>query len=269
MFISAVIVLSISVEIIKYFKVPDEYSIFTLMLFSIGAGSLLGELLHLVFISSWNSLQKKIALSQDKKNEAEKLEIDRIEKENNINKLKQEFQLRIKALSIKEKEILKKVYIECFFDSSPTIQNSLTTHFAGMSNAGKLISLGFINVVDKIDHDNLIVEITPAISEFVAQWLKEGLEKEVDEFIERLQATDISLLKILDKSTSEDERERARIKAGSVIDAFNKNYSTPCMSVTKGYPKGNIHIRVSPLYKEILEEKLNLELHEGKTMHHR
>lgn len=253
--ISTMLLISVTSNAVSQLGIPNEYVGFTLILFSIGSGSLMGELLNTILDFVWNTVKAKLSEHKNQKdsvNQSREKESKRIEL---VERLKAEFPIRLKALSPKEKEQLKIIYFDCEVEGK---QSGSKVSYSSMGQ-GKLFSLGFLNVVEAIDSGSYIVEINPKIYQRVKDWLEEGLDKEIEDFLMRVKNTDISLIRLLDINTSDTEKNLLAKDLRPYLMNFLSEYSTACITAFCHGTRG-MTISVSPLYKELIEKKLNVKL---------
>lgn len=251
-----------NIGFVDLFKIPTEYTFFAILLFCTGLGSLLGDGICLISNLVWKKIEEKIANKRDLK----LVKLHESAQEKSIKaareKLKKDFYVMIKVLSIREKNVLKDVYLDSLgHNSGQTYTASNNLAYVNTSLDSPLFNLGFLSIIERFNSTSALIRITPEINETVGDWLREGIEKEVDDFISRLKSTDISIIRLLDADLGVEEKSNIAIKVRPYILNFLHEYSTPCITASATGSRGII-LRVSPLYKAYLENKLNVKLQE-------
>lgn len=255
-----VLIGTVNYQLTEHLEIPTDYEVFVTLLFAFGVGTLLGEGISSIFdllwskIKEWNAKNKLLNIEKKQKEEqAESIKAA-------VEKLKADFFVRVRALSIKEKQILKDVYLDSQGLNSEQVYLS-PNNIAHLNTSldGPLFTLGFLQIIEKFHSASALVKITPEINKMVGVWLKDGIEEEVDEFINRLKATDISLIRLLSSELSKEEKSKIAVKVRPYILNFFQEYSTPCITASAKGSRG-VELRVSPLYKAHLEERLNIKL---------
>lgn len=227
----------------------SEYLPIIIFLLAAGLGTLTGEFASYTFGSVFASAKKYF---QNLKTSKERVIL--------TEKLKENFESRLKALSTYEKEVLYQLYIESKVGNDPkSVLPPTAYHLSSTMSEGKLHKLGFIDIVEKIDGANSFVKINPQILPSLESWLQEGLEKEVDDFLSKLKQPDLSLLKLLSKDVSEEEKQRLSRSFRTLTSQFITHYSTPCMIIKQNGSRGFV-LEISKVYKGIFEKKLGFDM---------
>ena len=155
--IKYIAVVGVLIGIVKYrfvdfFGIQTDYVVFATLLFAIGVGTLVGEGISLLFGMLWEEIKKRYAKNKLLKLEKEKKSEQDQSIKAAIEKLKTDFFVRVKALSMREKQILKDVYLDSLGKNGEQVYSqSNDIAYLDAPLDGPLFNLGFLQIIERFN----------------------------------------------------------------------------------------------------------------------